>query len=290
MKTRTLLLCAVLLVSGTLSAQDFLPPLSVANPPTFLGMNVKSFGVTLSRDEDRLGNLSGDYLVGKLRGEGAASIALLTSGQMEQDYAYSMICENPNLRMDVALQPRFMPNAEWRFAAVLIANRIDAVSYRPRDWSAGNYTYLNVSEYSNEAALESSMLWRVPTRGTFLRIYGGGGTNLGASFGSSVHVDGTMNTNVGDLSNQFGGRGDAEDIYNNAEATYEWFSENHYDVRESFNHRVFAQAGIGFNFFRRLEVGLEGRWGYGYRLVGGSPAQFTNLRSLGFSARWNLMN
>lgn len=287
MKIRTLQLLVCLFLTGTLAAQNWLPPMSVANSPTLFGMNVKSVGLSFGVDEDRLGALDGRYLASKAKGVDA--LAQLDNGQLEKEYAYSMICENPQMRLDVALQPRFMPNADWRFAVVGIFNRIDAISYRNRE-ATNQYQYLNISEYSNEIALESSMLWRAKTKGSFLRLYGGGGTNIGASFGSSLYIDGTVSTPVTDLSGQLGGRSDAINVYRSTGSDTEHISIDVWDAREALSHRLFAQAGIGFNFFRRLEIGLEGRWGYGYRLVGGAPPQWTNLRSFSWSARWNLIN
>ena len=295
MKARTLTLLAfAIFCSASLSAQLRLPPRSVANPATLFGMNVKSIGASFGKDEDRLGNLNRDYLMGKVKGDLSTDLQRFEEVDIERLDAYGMTCENPHMRIDVALQPLMMPSAELRLAVVGIINRIDAVTYGtestdgPSWWYYGD-EYLSITEYSNELALEGAMLWQAPTKGTFLNVYGGAGMNLGATFGSALSFRGSQAMTVEDNSLGFG---EIADRNNNAfdDQDYEYFNEYKHDVKESFNHRLFLQGGIGFNFFRRFELGIEGRWGYGYRATGGTPLQLTNLRSVALSTRWNFIN
>lgn len=295
MKTRTLTLLALaIFCSASLSAQLRLPARSVANPATLFGMNVKSVGVSFGKDEDRLGDLNRDYLMGKVKGNLSTDLQRFEAVDIDRLQAYGMTCENPHLRVDVALQPLTMPNAELRLAIVGIANRIDAVTYGTESttgsrWWHNSDEYLSITEYSNEFALETALLWQAPTKGTFLNVYGGAGMNVGATFASALSFRGSQRLTVADNSLGFG---EIADRNNDAfsDQDYEYFSEFESDVKESFNHRLFLQGGIGFNLFRRFEIGVEGRWGYGYRATGGTPLQVTNLRSLALSTRWNFIN
>jgi len=72
--------------------------------------------------------------------------------------------------------------------------------------------------------------------------------------------------------------------------TYDYYDENdhNFEIKNAFHQRVFLQTGIGIIFLKRLEIGLEGRFGYGYKATIDGPIRTTNLKSVGLSTKWIL--
>ena len=74
-------------------------------------------------------------------------------------------------------------------------------------------------------------------------------------------------------------------MYDPANYTYSYES---YDQRDGISQRLFAHAGAGIRFFKRVELGFEYRYGIGYRAIFGAPVAMTNLHSEALTARWLL--
>jgi len=48
------------------------------------------------------------------------------------------------------------------------------------------------------------------------------------------------------------------------------------------------QAGTGFVLFKRLELGIDYRGGFGYKAIFNGPIKGTKLHSIGATAKWIL--
>jgi hypothetical protein len=195
----------------------------------------------------------------------------------------SMICENPHFRLDVALLPPFMRNAEMRLALVGIFNRVDEVSYRKGDSFTGDYKTLSVSSTNSELAMEMSLLKKAQL-GQSLALYGGLGTNAGYVFDGYVSVDQSAYYAPRDaLGNPMAS--DDPGYYDASTYAYEW---DYYKHRDGVSQRLFAHAGAGLRFFKRVEAGFEYRYGIGYRAIMSAPVVMTNLHSGAVTLRWLL--
>ncbi len=238
---------------------------------------VKRIGVTLGQDQDMINDLSHTYLMNTVRGFPNAQYENIPFAKSD---LYSMTCENPNLRVELALLPPRMRNTELRVALSGMFNRIDAVNYQAYNPDGGSST-LNFRSHTNEIAAEAVLLKRASLWNTF-NFYGGVGTNLGTSFAGNVRVSGS---NL--VMNEEGDFGASDDAYtNNGYQNYTSFYD-YYEVKNGLHQRAFLQGGFSIVFLRRLEIGLEARYGIGYRLIGGQ-AVGTNLVAAGFTAKWIL--
>ncbi|MEL6988196.1 MAG: hypothetical protein AAGK97_10230, partial [Bacteroidota bacterium] len=65
----------------------------------------------------------------------------------------------------------------------------------------------------------------------------------------------------------------------------EEFSDN-YRLKNGIHQRIYLQAGVGVRILNRMELGLEGRFGYGYRKTAGTNIQGSELTSVGLNAKW----
>ncbi|HFA47604.1 MAG TPA: hypothetical protein ENJ95_01145 [Bacteroidetes bacterium] len=248
--------------------------LSAQKPLRFLGLQVKHIGATAGVDEDMLHNMDGNYFLQTARGNTSAFGDL---GFGKQDMA-SMICENPHIRLEVALAPMGCKNTEIRLALLGIFNRIDALSYYQGHSSEGARRF-SVDAYSNEIALESSFLKTTGRLGPF-RAYGGLGTNIGYSFAGSLAISYWKAGRTIEVP------GEASDdpigyIVEEPEQTYQ-----HFDQRNGISQRIFAHLGLGIHCFKRMELAFEYRRGIGYRAVFSAPVKMTELQSSALALRW----
>ena len=249
----------------------------------FLGMKVKKFGVSFSNEQDRVKGLDAAYFTNLSKSQFNADI---DGRDFPERTITSMTCENPAIRVDITVLPiTALPNVQLNLGTSLMANRIDATGYSfwesnyyDANYEDRNYSEINFNSYSNEAALDASMVWHQKL--AFLHLYGGAGTNLGYTFAGHMDVNGNYTTDESSVAQARDG-GSME----NVETVY--FDEYH-EMKNSIHQRVFLQGGVSVIFFKRLELGFEARRGVGYRYNAGNPAKATDLLSAGFNLRWNL--
>ncbi len=249
----------------------------------FLGMKVKKFGITSSSDQDRVEGLDAAYFSKLSKTPFKADIA---GRDIPERTIRSMTCENSAVRVDITVLPfTSQPNVQLNLGTSLMMNRVDATDYGfwDNDYYGAmnadrNFSNIKFSSYSNEAALDASMVWHQKL--AFLHLYGGVGTNLGYTFAGHMDVNGSYT-----IDDSIIGEGSDGGRIENIETVY--FSEYH-EMKNSIHQRAFLQGGVSVIFLKRLELGLEARRGVGYRYNTGNSAKFTNLVSAGFNLRWNL--
>lgn len=239
---------------------------------------VKSIDLGLGVEQDMVNKLSFDYLKQNLRNP--SDLAQFEGKSFDEVHMYSMICENPHLRLGFTLESDVLRNTELRIAAVGIFNRIDAISYYNHDDYFQNSEYLNISSYTNEIAGEIALVKNAYlTR--FFRVFGGAGTNLGFNMSNYLHVNASNTNVVNDWS-----------LLETGQITGPIIEEEYYysdsEVRSGIQQRVFAQAGFGVTLFRKLELGMETRLGVGYRYHFGGAASAARLQSFALTGRWML--
>ena len=243
---------------------------SIAN---IAGMKITKFGLTASYDQDMINDIGADYFIATSRGGVQADIADFAFNQRD---IYSMICENPALRAELTLQPfRALRNIQLNAGASVMFDRNDGAYYRSNENI--DYSRISFSSRSNEAAIDFALLYH--QKFLFLHLYGGVGTNLGMTFGGDINVRGSYYKETA-----FTGQGTDGGELVDRELIY--FDERH-SMKNILHQRVFLQGAATFIFLKRLELGLEGRAGVGYRLAGDVVAT-TQLRSIGIIAKWNL--
>jgi len=245
----------------------------------FLGMKIKKYGLASTVDQDRVNGLDATYFMGLAKTNVRDDLA---GKELPKESITSMTCENPAFRFDITVLPfKASPNIHLNLGTSLMLNRIDATGYSFRNGNYGDnqYEYIDFDSYSNEAALEATMLFSKKL--LFVNLYGGAGTNLGYTFLGHMYIEGSYLNN--DTESTLGSDGAS---LTNRDYTY--FSERH-DMKNSLHQRAYLHAGVSITFFKRLELGVEGRRGIGYRYNTGNPMKFTNLISGGFVARWNLL-
>ncbi len=236
-------------------------------------MKVKKFGISIGQDWDMLPGLSTDMLLQKTDTRTAEVIQpFLNSASY---YQSSMFCENNNFRLSLVFEPQRWKNVELHTSGVFLFDRRDGVYFYNRD-DNGDYSNLNFTLHGSEIDLETVLLRRVPVFGflnkQFLNLYGGIGSNVGYQFGNYMSIDSYRTIQP-----------DRE--------TGDWESEYFYDydnVNDGVSARVFAQAGLGVTFFRRIELGFEFRYGAGFRHYFATDTDFTNLHSTAFNLKYVL--
>lgn len=248
-----------------------MPSAATLLPKIFLGMKVKKFGISATNDQDRVNDLGASYFQGLSKSEFSSEVM---QNEFNPQDITSMICENPSLRAEITVLPfRAMPNVLLNMGTSIMFNRVENTTY-----SRNSLEHFNFSSFSNEAALDGSLVYNQKL--WFLNLYGGVGTNLGYTFNGFLHIygnyyDETAIVNTG------------TDGGETSVGKYVSFNESHL-MKNSLHQRVFLQGGVAVLFFKRLEIGFEGRRGVGYRFNTGNPLKFTNLVSTGLSVKWNL--
>ncbi len=243
--------------------------------------NVKKFGVEVGFDQDMVQGLSGTGILGKTSTEFQERYSLVTE---ENGTKITGVCENPNLRAVVVLEPIFWKNTELQVSGNFIWNRWDGVSYYSGNYEEG-YNYSNVDMYGSEVALEAVLVKKYSPKHWF-HLYGGGGLNSGYHFGNTVYVS---NYGEGDPNPQE--ERTFADVFAGSEPQYapdyarDWGYE---EISDGFSTRAFAVGGFGVTMFKRLELGVNIRYGLGLRTFNGADNDFTNLRSIGTTMKWTL--
>ncbi len=234
---------------------------------------VASFGLSAGVDEDRVQGLSNDYMLNSAGMATPAEIAATLEGAS----VYSMICENPYFKADVALKNG---DKELRLGVYAIINRIDAIS----SYGSRSAEYVDLTSYGHEVGVEVAHLWR-SNKLCGWSLYGGGGTQMGVGFGNYLHGSISSSSTIEALSfRQNGGTFTSSQTVQSGSRNYDYYISE--QVPASLHGRAFAMGGASFNI-RRIEFSLEGRWGYGFRQNKHAGA-ITNLRSIHGGIRYNL--
>ena len=231
-----------------------------------------SFG----QDQDMLHAMDHEYFLQTTK---SATEYDYTALELGKSYIYSMLCENPHLRLGINLQHKVIPQLELSMNMVGIFNRIDEVVYGSPglDWGDEGFQQLRLSQYTNEVALEPTTSYRLQ-KGTFSLI-GGLGGNVGYVFGGSLNIAGS-NLDVTDKKVTFRDEIEPSD-FNEGQYVSEYRS-----TRNGFSTRIFASLGGSFTVLKRVEVGANYRYGFGKRFINGADAINTELHSFGLFAAW----
>jgi hypothetical protein len=178
-----------------------------------------------------------------------------------------MDCDNGTSRLTFAISPKGSSTTEFQFSLLAIDGRIDMVRYNLPEENQ----YLEVSAENEEVALEGVFLKKDQVNRTFVFYYGAG-TNIGYSHAGKVTVKGYLS-----------------DMQLTDDPNVAQEIEYIFDQKDGLNQRIFAQAGMGIRFLKRMEFGLNFRKGFGYRASFGGPFRMTRLkRSIGMSLRFNM--
>lgn len=237
-------------------------------------MKVKKFGISLGQDWDMLPGLSTDMLLNKTDSRTAGDIQpYLNSRYFSQS---SMFCENNNFRLTLVLEPQRRKNVELHTSGVFLFDRMDGVHFYNNN--ENGYSNLDFTLHSNEVDVEAVLLKKVPVFGflnrQFLNLYGGIGSNLGYQFGNYM----SLSSYTSIQPERDGGDWDYE------------YAHSFDNINDGVSARVFAQAGFGVTFFRRVELGFEARYGAGFRHYFATDTDFTNLHSVAFNMKYVLGN
>lgn len=238
---------------------------------------IKRIGAAFGKDQDMLHAMSYRYFLKTTADETQYDYSGM---QLTEDYVYSMLCENPHLRAGITLQNAALPRVEWSFNGVYMENRVDEVAYSTPggDWGHSGFQHLSFQQITNELALESVLSYRLQSGGWFLT--GSLGGNMGYIFGGNMSINGS-NINVNN--NQIGFRDPSDSSPSSGQYIYEDVA-----IRDGASVRAFAQLSGGFMLFKRIELGLDIRYGTGLRMIISAPTIGTELHSFGFRAGWVL--
>lgn len=267
---KTLLLFFSLLIFGTATAQDSF--FSKYN------WKLKRVGAFFGQDQDMLTTMNSDYFLASLRDAPDRNFSNLNATER---HTYSMLCENPHLRLTAMFQNQRYPNIEAGLSLVGIFNRIDEIEYATPGLSYGDpdRQSLRFTQYGNEVAIEPTLGYRLQNGAWALS--GVLGVNAGYHFANDLSIYGQNITICGDDVTFRDGMDDT-----NCE-TLDYYSE--YGVQSNgASLRAFAEINGSFTILRRLEMGVMLRRGAGVRLTNNAPAVGTNLHSGGFFMRWVL--
>ena len=269
MKDLLLIIIAILLTT----------PLFSQNLPVPTKWKVKKIGISLGVERDMISSMDGQYLISI----GKNVSTTLADGTTLNDMD-SGVCENPHLRVTIALEVPRLKNIELQLGFNAFFNRYDGAYYHDdrflNQGSYDDYDYVSVDLLSHELGLEVAMVKRLNIA-NFLNLYGGVGTNLGYSIGDELNINGNKLQSVDKNADR-----SHTDIFNGT--TYHDHNYHSFEAKDAFHQRLFIQAGTGFVLFKRLELGIEYRGGFGYKGTFGGPAKGTRLHSVGATAKWIL--
>lgn len=254
----------------------------------FKNLKLKKIGLHYGVEQDVLmGNVMSDKYFNSLAGHPNLNEAL--ENRVDANYyKYSGTCENPHMRLSFAWElPK--PNQELHLGLIGVFNRLDGMSYHKSAEYIEDYTYFNYDLNSNEFALEAEYVFNKELKlikNIFhINLSGFGGTNFGYQYANRLKVSGTNAYETRELGEPL------QRIYGeNVSLAYideEQFA-NMYDVSNAINQRAYVGGGVGLIFFNRLELGIKGKFGYGYRYHFSNDFAGTNIRSFDLNAKWIL--
>ena len=237
------------------------------------GLKIKKLNFSYGAEEDMINDMSYHYFVDQIPLN--TNFPLRNKTFNDSDF-YSGICENPHLSLGLTLVHGKLENLEWRNTISKMENRFDQVSYYEDDQN-GSGDYVTFSGSHNEYALESTILYRIDVF-SFLKLYGGVGTNVGLTTNNTICYNAYYNIPESEIKGLGSDGGTAEE--------YEYIN-GCFETPNQLTQRVFYEVGAGIRFFKRVELGLNHRRGIGYRAGNGANAG-TSLHSTNLSLAYIL--
>jgi hypothetical protein len=266
---RYLLLSTLFICSIQLSAQSFF---------NLNNWEIAKVNLHFGMDKDMLKDMHQDMFLDMAKEE-----ILFNYSSLEFDNTdmYSMICENPNIRLEASLSSPVFKNTEWRIGLNAIINRIDAITYsNPRNYY-GDSDYLNFNNTSNEISIESAVLKSL-SLGKRFSLQGGIGANVGYSYKNRLDIWGSaLNLSANQVT--YSNLGEVSETISSS--NYEYHNDS-YSLRDGVSQRAYLIAGANFRVLKRVELGFDIRRGYGYRAIFGSPVATTKLHAFSLSAKY----
>lgn len=278
LRTLLLIMTAAFITQAALAGNSFI----------FKNLKIKRIGIHYGAEQDLLmGNVMSDKYFNSLANHPNLNEAL-QNRIGAHFFKHSGVCENPHVKLNFAWQlPK--PNQELHFGLIGVFNRLDGISYHKLIGENLDYAYINYDLRSNEFAIEADYVFnkeiKIIHNIFHLNVYGLGGTNMGYQYANDLVISGTEEI----PDRQFGTRAQrlAEENIS-LEYDNEGDFENHYEVSNAINQRTYIGGGLGLIFFNRLEVGMKGKFGYGYRYHFSNDFASTNIRSFDFNLKWLL--
>ncbi len=225
-------------------------------------LKVTKINFSIGNDMDMIYNLDHSYFIDQIPNDRFSDLKDLNFNGQDM---VGGTCENPHFRFGLSLEHPSFKNFELRTNLVYMPNRVDAVTYENRftDFTRGEY--INFHTTHDELALEASLLYRLKVIGP-LNLYGGVGTNIGASYNNDLCISGSSNLLADNIN-----PGNADNfIDDNIESFY---MEECFDPGISTNQRIFLEGGLGVSFdwtnikfLEKLEFNLIIRRGVGFRV------------------------
>ncbi len=216
-------------------------------------------------ETDMVNNLSYNYFRKQLP---QAERDALAGADLSPETLYTGVCENPSFNLGLGLTHPKLRNIEWYNTLAYKPTRVDAVTYRNTSNYSGDYLSFNGTH--NELNLETALLYKLSIL-NFLNIYGGVGANAGFTFNNQTCIFSSVDLTADDIS-----------FRNNSEINETLSSNNHegyyncINTGVEWNHRAFLQLGSSLQFFNKIELGLDFKFGVGYRA--NLPDSFTGTR------------
>ena len=233
----------------------------------------------MGQDQDLLSTMSPDYFLQTTRSQSQYDYSSLE--QLDKQYVYSMVCENPHLRLGVNMQHRRLPQLELSLNMLGIFNRIDEVAFATPDkyWGDEDFQYLSMSVYTNEIGIEPALSDRL--QGGAFALIGSVGANAAYIFDGTLDIYG-HNLNIAE--NRLAFRDDGTPNGSQVEP----YIDEYLTMRNGFSTRAFASLGGSITFLKRLELGAQLTYGLGKRFINLADPVNTELRSFSFRAAWVL--
>lgn len=252
---------------------------SFSQSPMHIGkFKVKKLDFSFGFESDYINGLDYDFFLNQMPDQHRENLDQLNFAPTE---LYSGVCENPSINVGITLELPNRPNIEWRNAFAYKGNRVDAVSYYNNTDYSGNY--LSATSTHDEYTLESALVLRGTVVNTF-NFYAGLGTNLGMTSPNKTCIFTDLDITADDFNFS-----NIDEMSRTIESNSE-FGEYHacFDTGVQLNQRVFGLLGFGIQLFRRVEVGVDLKYGYGYRADLGSSIDGTNIVGTNFNVRYIL--
>ncbi len=278
-----------------LSSLFILATIGLNAQATFLGKSIKSVSLSLSHDRDLLSSMDNAYFTDAMKTPSDNSV--LTEKFSDAQVA-SMVCENPNMNLNIVLElPRQL---EWSLGVNAIISRYDALSYSSTSDSNWGFDYANFSTTADEFGIETSLVKRISLSAyrnklgnSPINLYVGAGTNIGVIVNNKLYAYGSNQSMVEDFTYTNSSQLRSEVEENTQVPFYSssiFFNDFNEEVKLNggFSQRIYGQLGIGFTIARRFEIGLQGKYGVGYRVIKGADTKKTTLESVGLTMKWLL--
>ena len=268
-----LLLCTCFALMSSIVAQSEV----VAEPA---GFKIKSIDFSFGSDSDFILGMDANYFTSQLA---TGQQARLEEFSFSTTDVISGVCENPSLNMGLTLTHPKLANLEWRNLFSYKPNRIDAVTLINNSEFAGDY--VSIAARQTELVLESALLVALPAFDVF-NVYVGVGSNIGFSVANSTCVTTNLDLATDDIS--FSSVSALEEQMAAGEPVFQDGYHDCFSTGTQLNQRIFFQLGVGALLTDRVEVGMDTKYGLGYRADFGNSLTATNIVSTNMYVRYML--